>query len=303
MATDVKLNNAADVSELDGLIKSIKNTMGSNLSLGTTAGLIGITAAGIIEYKSITNAQIDWIKGLSEDLQTALTAAARSGSINTFSLANIFQACNKFETAQEFRTELSATDSASGYQKLFAKANGFYRRDGSIEERILSGSGLTNGKVLYISTGGAIQTSSVDESTLNANNRTKVLTFDFGTDPVASIVWSQADANEQILEFNNALPANCKLIHAFIKCTETVGGSVSINLNAYITLAEDLIAAADCHVLGEIADGTMAKADSHAASIAARDVFVGLTPSANWNTVSGGAGTWKLYLTYVDYSA
>ena len=161
---------------------------------------------------------------------------------------------------------------------------------------------LTHDGIIYMNDVHDIRVSSdiTHESLKESIGRVVVKKLDCSDDPVATITWSEANVTPQVLEFNNALPAMSKLMWAFVKCTTTVGNSVSMNLNVYLAAPEDLIAEDSCHVENEFLESSATLINAVSTSGSARSVYIALTPAANWNTCSS-TGNWELYLAYYTF--
>ena len=110
------------------------------------------------------------------------------------------------------------------------------------------------------------------------------------------------NTTEQVVTITSAIPAYAEVVSVQVRCTETVTGSASMTIDVGTASGGDqILSAATPDTANDILTAAVTTSSLVAATNAARDVFINLTPGADWDTLD--AGMWAVMITYIDYGA
>lgn len=107
------------------------------------------------------------------------------------------------------------------------------------------------------------------------------------------------DQVEQVIELEDELPARGKLVNLTLITDEAFAGVTSVSCDVGTTSSGDeLIAAADMVAANTIEEGALGALYALKTAIAARSIYVSVTPDADWDEHT--AGVISVYISYID---
>lgn len=105
---------------------------------------------------------------------------------------------------------------------------------------------------------------------------------------------SVGNANEQSIQLGaaNIVPANSPVTEIVVKCTATLVGGTATTDIGLTSGSDEYISSYPLSISGDITSASAQIVPSSNTT----SIYFSITPSANWNTLSGG--TWKISIYY-----
>ena len=144
------------------------------------------------------------------------------------------------------------------------------------------------------------------DTDITYSTKTVTVTIDMNSVDTANsdFQWDNTASNQaqQNLDLGALVPAWCEFVSMYLRCYEAVDDTPTFNFEIGTASSGNQIAAdAEYDTLHAFYSTAAAGSPVIAVTAAARNIWIGATPDANWDTLE--QGKWVVSVTYIDYGA